>query len=275
MQEGPFQASDGFRLYERRWPCAGFPSGAVVIVHGYGHHSGSFAKVAEFLNSRDYEVYAFDQRGFGKAKGRRGTIPSFDQTVEDLGTYLEYIAPDLGEHPMFLMGHSYGCLILAHFIARHQPSARGVVFSSPFLKVPDDVPASLQRLARVIDRFAPWWPVAKVSLEGITRDPQALEASINDPLCFYGRIRAHTGVQMADACAKVQSEFGRITLPFIALHGTADKLADPKGSEWLYERAQSKDKTIKRFDGGYHELFNDLDKGRFLDEVVRWLDAHR
>src|SRR5690606_17997186 len=65
--EGRFQAFDETVLYERRWRPEESAQAAVVIVHGYGHHSGSFNDLGERLAARGIAAFAYDQRGFGKA----------------------------------------------------------------------------------------------------------------------------------------------------------------------------------------------------------------
>ena len=57
----------------------------------------------------------------------------------------------------------------------------------------------------------------------------------------------------------------------LLLHGTGDKIIDYKGSQ---EFANNSDKaTLKLYEGGYHELQNDLCKEEMLQEVVNWLNS--
>jgi len=65
-----------------------------------------------------------------------------------------------------------------------------------------------------------------------------------------------------------------IKLPVLIMHGTADHLADPRGSELLYERAGSKDKTLKLYDGFYHEIFNEPEHKQVMADVEAWLAKH-
>ena len=65
-----------------------------------------------------------------------------------------------------------------------------------------------------------------------------------------------------------------ITLPLLVLHGSADRLADPEGSKSLYERAQSTDKTLKLYEGLYHEVMNEPEKEMVLGDIVAWMEGH-
>jgi len=46
------------------------------------------------------------------------------------------------------------------------------------------------------------------------------------------------------------------------LHGSADKAAKPSGSQFFYDTAGSATKTLKLYDGGFHDLLNDTDSRR-------------
>jgi len=50
-------------------------------------------------------------------------------------------------------------------------------------------------------------------------------------------------------------------------------VVSPSGSEAFHKAAGSTDKTFARYPEGYHELFNDLDKGAFVDAVIDWIRA--
>ena len=57
------------------------------------------------------------------------------------------------------------------------------------------------------------------------------------------------------------------------MHGTEDALPSPAGSEALYRRAGSTDKTLKLYDGLYHEILNEPEKDVVLEDIASWLDA--
>ena len=57
------------------------------------------------------------------------------------------------------------------------------------------------------------------------------------------------------------------------LHGTDDKAAKSSGSELFYDRAGSTDKTLKLYDGYFHDLLNDLGKDTVITDIISWIDA--
>ena len=72
------------------------------------------------------------------------------------------------------------------------------------------------------------------------------------------------------SCSK--KEFPQITLPLLILHGTADKVTKPSGSEEFYEQAGSADKTLKLYEGHFHDLLNDVGKEQVMADIQAWID---
>lgn len=269
---GEFAASDGARLHQQRWTPAQI-KGHVLIAHGYGEHSGRYGHVAERLNREGYAVYAYDQRGHGKSPGRMGHIPSFDRIITDLDEISKNLFRQSPAGPWFVFGHSLGGLVTASWVVRHQPSVRGLVLTNAGVKADDTVAPLLRKMAGVVARIAPHLVVHTLPIEGLSRDPEVVARYKADPLVYHGSIGAHTGHEMMRAIDALQPRFGEIVLPFIAMHGTADRLVPYAATTMLYEKAGSKDKTLKLFEGGYHELFNDLCAEEFFTVLLGWLRA--
>jgi alpha-beta hydrolase superfamily lysophospholipase len=64
-----------------------------------------------------------------------------------------------------------------------------------------------------------------------------------------------------------------ISLPILIMHGTADRLSDPNGSQMLYDGVSSRDKTLKLYDGFYHEIFNEPGHEQVFVDMEAWLVA--
>jgi len=114
----------------------------------------------------------------------------------------------------------------------------------------------------------------KLDSNGISRDPEIVKLYDTDPLCYRGGIPARSGAELTRTINRIQNQMDAIALPLLILHGTADRLADPEGSKRLYAHASSNDKTVKLYEGFYHEILNDPEKERVLNDIVQWLEAH-
>ena len=82
---------------------------------------------------------------------------------------------------------------------------------------------------------------------------------------------AHATRRMTDE--RLKREFPLITLPLLIMHGTLDKATKPSGSQLFYDTAGSKDKTLKFYEGHFHDLLNDIDKEKVIADIKGWIDA--
>lgn len=271
--EGSFSASGGDNYYRCSWVTAeaGYN---VIIVHGYREHCLRYAPVADFLNAGGYNVFTYDQLGHGKSPGKKAYIERFDRLVGDLESYLKYVTPELQGKPTFVIAHSMGGLVFTRYLETRAWRPRAAVFSSPFLQVQDVSPVLLA-VAGVLSRWTPWLPVAGLDGNAISRDPEVVRQYESDPLNGHGPIVARSGAEITAAVAQARAEMGKITLPVYIIHGTDDRLAPCGASRFLHEHVASADKTLRIYEDGYHELFNDLEKDTVLREMRDWLDSHR
>lgn len=266
------QTYDGLRLFRQRWGPMSEARGAVLLVHGYAEHSGRYRHVAERLGREGLAVYAYDQRGYGRSEGRRAFVRAFDQYVVDLHDVWQRVRAEASAgRPLFLMGHSMGGLVCALYVLDHGARPAGLVLSSPAVRVDPDVSPWLQKAARLVSLLAPRLPTAPVKEGTLSRDPEVVAATQADPLNYHGRTLARTGAELLRAGRRVEQNAARLTLPLLVFHGTGDRLIDPSGSQVLYHKATSPDKTLRLYDGYFHETMNDLGRARVLDELAAWL----
>ena len=225
------------------------------------------------MNEQGIAVYTCDLPGHGRSPGARGIIKRFDDMVDALAEYVDGIEFDAPSAPRFLFGHSFGALLLGHYVLKHRPNARGLIFSSGALKVGADISPALQRLSWVLNTFVPWAPAVTIRPELTSRIPASVERYATDPLILHRPMRAGTGYQILTATRAFQDECVTISDPLLIMHGTADRLTDPDGSRQFHDRAASTDKTLLMFDGAYHEMLFDLNAGEFVNAIRAWITA--
>jgi len=271
--EAHFEVAGKIELYERRSLCDGEPLANVVLLHGFGDHCSRYEWVMRKFREADINVFTYDQRGHGRSPGKRAYIQRFEDFLDDFDAFLEHIKPDIANAPVFLMGHSMGGMVLARYAQTRDIQARGLVFSSPFLAFTEETPKFLLALGPYIAKVLPGLPVGSVDNAGLSRDPAIKELADQDPLAFHGKVAAQTGAEFYRMVQVIESDMERISSPMLVIHGACDRVVSPLGSETLHEKASSKDKTLRIFDGGYHELYNDLDKEQFMAEVITWIKA--
>jgi len=96
----------------------------------------------------------------------------------------------------------------------------------------------------------------------------------NDPLIANEVQPTQTVAAIVRADERLKREFPRITLPVLILHGTADKVTKPSGSQFFYDHAGARDKTLKLYEGHFHDLLNDTDKEVVMTDIVGWISGH-
>lgn len=270
MKEQTFTGRGGARLHMRTWHPAA-PKAVVVICHGVNSHSGQYLWSGERLAAAGFSVYAYDHRGRGKSEGPRFFIEDIGEYTDDLGTLIALARSRERGKSIFLLGHSAGGVVSCTWALDHQAEIAGFICESFAFEVP--APAVVLSLVRFLARVAPKLPVLKLKMKDFTRDPAALRALEADPLTRGEVQPAGTVAALLSATDRMRREFPSLTLPLFILHGTEDKATVPAGSKLFYERAGSLDKTLKLYDGHFHDLLNDLGKETVVADVVAWIEA--
>ena len=160
------------------------------------------------------------------------------------------------------------------YLLEHQDELAGAVISGPLVKVPDNTPPMVIFLGKLLSTLMPKAGLLGVSAEGVSRDPAVVQAYINDPLVYRGKTTARLAAELIGTMQRVTAEAARITLPLLIVQGSADKLVDPAGAQNLYDTVGSADKTLKIYEGFYHEIFNEPEHKQVLGDVEAWLTAH-
>ena len=269
---GYFKSIDNIKLYEQYWEPEKEAKAIVLIIHGYAEHSNRYIHVADFLTANGYIVASFDLRGHGKSEGPRTYINSFSEYIDDLNKFILRVKSKYENTPMFLLGHSMGGAIVALLSLSLKEDVKGIIFSSPALKISDEISPFLVKISGIIGKLFPKLPTIKLDSNALSRDKEIVKKYHDDPLVYNGGIPARTGSEINKTIKIIQNQMNVISVPLLIIHGTQDKLSDPEGSKLLYNRVSSTDKKLKLYDGLYHELMNEPEKEQVLQDIVDWLE---
>lgn len=269
MNEATFENDAKLKLFFRAFRPEGKARAVVVIVPGFNSHSGYYRWTGEQLRAAGFAAYALDLRGRGKSDGERFYIDTFDDYVADVASFMKVVKAREPGLPVFLLGHSAGGVVACLYAVEHQPELAGLVCESFAFRVPapDFALAALKGLSHL----APHAHVLALHNRDFSRDPAAVAAMDADPLIAHESQPTKTVAEMVRADERLEAAFPRFTLPLFVLHGTADKATKPSGSQQFFDRASAADKTLKLYEGHYHDLLNDVDKAVVLQDILRWL----
>jgi acylglycerol lipase len=269
--EEKIASADGSGINVRSWTPTGRPRAAVVICHGVNSHGGQYLWPAGQFAMAGYAPFALDLRGRGKSDGERFHVENISEYVADVDAVIRLAKSRHPGLPVFLLGHSAGGVVSCSYALAHQAEIKGLICESFAFKVP--APDFALAVIKVVSRIAPHLRVLRLKNEDFSRDPIAVRILNSDPLTANEVQPAITVAALVRANERLRREFPQITLPVFILHGTADKATMSEGSQLFYDTAGSRDKTLKLYDGHYHDLLNDVGKDEVLADIKSWMDA--
>lgn len=273
-EEGHLEGTGGLRLYRQAWLPDGEPRAVVLLAHGASEHGGRYGYVVDRLVPAGFAVHTVDHRGHGRSGGDRALIDRFEHVLADFDELTEHARSRHPGLPLFLLGHSMGGCVAVAYTVLHQDKLAGLALSAPLL-VLEAAPLPLRLIAQGLSRFAPRTGVYRVDAECISRDPEEVRRYEEDPLVHRGKLPARTVTELTIAVASFNETLGGITIPLLVMHGTGDRIVPVAGGELAAERAGSSDLTFHRYDGFYHELFNEPagERDRPIGDLLAWLEA--
>ncbi len=269
-----FTTLDGLQLrcYADQ-PTNGLPYGRVILVHGLGDHARSlpYRNLSAYLVARSFAVYAFDLRGHGHSAGKRMAVRTFQELPEDVGTFIELVqrlTPDL---PLFLLGMSLGGLIALNYSQQRPAGLNGVVAIAPAV-TEAGVALIVRRLIPLLARLVPHFAFDPgLDLGHISRDTAAAQAYTSDPL-FQRRTTPKLAAELLLAMAETRRLASQLHLPLLILHGTADTIVPPQGSELFWQQVASSDKARLTYAGAYHNLPLEPNREQVFADIIRWFE---
>jgi len=260
----------GHTLSVRQWPVASSHD-TIVIVHGSGEHSGRYEETAKRLNQEGFSVVAPDLRGHGRSPGQRGHILRFEEYLEDVAACLNTYVP-ADQRPPILLGHSLGGLVCTYYAIAHPETIRCLVLSSPLWGLNVPVPAWKHQLACVLSAVWPSFSMRRPVNAGemLSHDPQVKVRYLHDPLVHF-KVSCRFYTQMRQRLEQLPNALPRLTVPVLVLQAGDDRVASADATRRLFPLVGAAQKRLIVYDGFYHEILNEVDKARVIQDLVSWL----
>lgn len=264
--------AQGLRIFVRSWLPEGPARAAVVICHGVNSHSGYYIWAGEQLVSAGLAVYALDLHGRGQSEGERFYLEKMEDYLADVDAVVSLAASRHPGLPVFLLGHSAGGVTSCVYALEYQHKLAGLICESFAFQVA--APDFALAVVKGISHVAPHLHVLRLKNEEFSRDPAVVAAMNSDPLIHDEVQPTQTVAELVRADERLKAEFSSITLPVLILHGTADTVTNPKGSQEFFDHAGSADKTLKLYEGHVHDLLSDYGKEVVMSDIKIWLGDH-
>jgi alpha-beta hydrolase superfamily lysophospholipase len=279
-----YRSADGRQLAGYRWAARDGQKGAglVVLVHGMGEHLRRYDHVANALSSQGFVVYGHDHRGHGASvvgddePGQLGPN-GWSTLVDDLNLVIAQAKSDHPRLPVIMVAHSMGSFATQQFLLDHGADIDAVALTGT---VALDLLESALDLSGDLDLSAfnaPFQP-ARTDFDWLSRDESAVDAYLADPLCGFG-IDATSVKEMFTGARRLANpaEVARMPhdLPVYVAVGSKDPINGGLTLLWAlvdrYRAAGLSDVTVRVYDDGRHEIFNEINRAEVIDDLLEWL----
>lgn len=251
------------------------PPGAkagVIIVHGIAEHGARYRHAAEALAARDIASFVYDQRGHGMSLGTRTHVGSFTDFAADLKLIGENVRQRFSRLPLFVWGHSMGSVVVL-LAAQDLPWARGIITTGCALDALPKLDGIVGTVLRMASALAPRLRISlRIDAAALTQVPEEQRRHMSDPLVpSTATLRLLYG--FAQACRTSRRYAPKIVLPWLAVHGEADKVCPISGSRALIDTLGSPDKRLVTYPNLLHEVHNEDEAARtaLFALMSRWM----
>lgn len=249
----PIQKTTAGQYYYRNWDCENALA-SVLLLHGFGEHTGHYHRFAAALVHAGFDVWGIDHVGHGMTGGTPGHFESIDQLVDHARDLASLIRMKHPSRPLVIVGHSLGGITGAALALSLEPAASGVVLTgAPFEGL----------------------PVIKDGIELVmSRDAAYLDALEHDPLKFdTAPAEANLWRAISEQTDALSKGLSKLSIPVLLINGEHDVFAPPSlAQRWskLIPNAH-----VVEIAGGYHDIPNDTDHRKVVGHVIsainRWI----
>jgi lysophospholipase len=223
--------------------------GTVILLHGYGDHTGVWKHVISIVVKERYTVAVYDHPGHGLSSGARASIDDFSEYVSVLEDFLRIARVHL-PGPYHLVAHSMGgAVTLDYLLSVDQPGVEKVVLIAPL------VHSSYWHLSRFGHSLGKYvTDSAPRASQNASSDEEYLMLTEKDPLQAR-QVAMKWFSALVEWNQRILS-YGPSTLPIRVIQGTADTAVDWKYNlEFIKEKFPNVD--IILIENGGHQLMNE------------------
>jgi acylglycerol lipase len=271
FKESVFITKRGQNLATYYKVATGESSDAILLFHGYAEHVGRYRTFIDRLSREGFHVFAIDHHGHGNSEGKFGLLKSFDTLVDDVSDWFDSLKKQHPDFKWHVFGHSMGGGIALNFALNRQDELQTMMLSGPLIMLPDGTPGIVKAVGRVVAAIFPSVPIIPIDFDALSRDPDVVRRYKDDPRVYSGKVRARTAIEIDKFASRIRKRLSEITLPFWVGHGDLDRITSPYGSKLLYENASSADKTLKLYNGLFHEILNEPESAIVTHDLTLWL----
>lgn len=301
MEKITMKSVSGKPLQVYVWPVE-HPKAAIQLVHGMAEHMGRYDRLAQALNQAGYAVVGHDHLGHGPAAqkdelGYFGPKDGWDCLIRDMKQVTDDMKKRFPGLPFALLGHSMGSFAAREYLIRYGRELDAAVLSGTGWH-PAALAASARCMAALCGVFGGWqkpanfvnnmgfgsynkaFQPARTPFDWLSRDPKEVDKYVADPLCgfvftargfydMFGGLKALSNLRRLHSMPK--------DLPVYFLSGAMDPVgtngAGVRTVAEQFKNAGMQDVTVRLYEGGRHEMFNETNRDEVTADLIAWLNA--
>lgn len=270
----------------------------IILVHGYGERIEKFRELAFDIYSQGFNVFLYDQRGFGLStrlsQDNNGVyVDRFDNYVWDLQKFVQFIDKEQANKPKFIFSHSMGGAVATLMVHQNPGLVQALILSTPMFEI--DSKGVPNRLAEAIAHTAEALGFGKNLIFGKVEKPRSdfTQAATQSKIRWQIYLDFQQSPAQAEkisggptfnwlaeslsATSKIDSkEFASsITLPTLLFQADYDQYVLPGAQDRYCARAVNCQKI--RFEGSRHEIYREQDSIRvpYMQELLGFIVKQR
>ena len=277
------------------------PKAVVQIVHGIAEHMDRYDDFMLFLASNGFLVVGDDHLGHGKSIDKPEDIGFFAerngwtyavQDEEILRSAMKINYPDI---PIIVFGHSMGSFLTRTHLIKFPGGFDAAIISGtgnqgkPLvlgglamgnlvvkLKGPHYYSNMLNNMA--FGSYNKIYGIPKTTHDWLTRDEDVVARYLADPLCGFVPSCSlfrdmMTGINLITSPKNLDAM--KKDTPVYFMSGSMDPVGEcGKGVKIAYEnfrKAGMQDVSIKLYEGGRHEMLNEINKDEVYSDILAWI----
>ena len=271
--ERTFEGMGGVPIVYDVWTPDTGVRGVVALAHGYGEHARRYDHVAQRFGEAGLATYALDHRGHGRAGGKRVRVRDMKEYVSDYRTLVSIATAENPGATRIVLGHSMGGGIAFAYGVQYPDEYDLMVLYGPAIAAHTGVSKAKALIGKAVGSIQPDLPIESIDADLVSRDPVVVADYKADPLVYRGKIPAGIGKALLLVGESMPERAPGITAPLLVVHGEDDQLVSAEGSRHLVECVGSTDCELKVYPELYHEVFNEPERDRVLDDVVILIQA--
>ncbi|MBE6597579.1 MAG: alpha/beta hydrolase [Ruminococcaceae bacterium] len=302
LEEGRFpssRAGEEIAYYIHRPICETLA--VIQVVHGMCEHIGRYEEFAHHMAKYGIAVCGHDCLGHGKTArsseelGFFGSEGGVDLLLGDISKMREITMKEFSGLPVIILGHSMGSFLTRLYLSRNPSDYSGAIISGT---AGFNMPAGAGKiLARIISAlrgerhrskllyslsigsYSKKFPKGSPALLWLSGDENIRNAYEKDEFCTF-RFTSRAYCDLFDVLSKISKKDMAKKMPkdipIMLLSGDQDPVGNfGKGVTALYCSyldAGMGNVTLKLYEGGHHEMLNELCRYKVYADLIAWIE---